>query len=1270
MGASGPNDLDIGINITTQGEDIAFEVAGSVAAIRKELKLLADQQLAGKAATAEAIAQQKQLRDELAASARQISADRKAAIAAERADLQTQRDQLAASARQIAADRKASLAQERADRQAALNEKRTMSAEERAIDAQVTADIRKATREIAAEKAAARAAERTASRQARDELLASSRQIAADRKASLTAERDAAKQAAQNAQQATAAQRATAQAALTAGRAQLAQARAVQTTSTVQKEHIALINSQSGAYQFLIQQLAAVTAAFAGFQLFKTFIAEGLQFNRIIETSNLGIAALITSQTEMKDNQGAVIVGVDKLRVAQVLATDQVQKLRIAGLQTTATTEQLVGAFQQAVAIGLRWGLTLDQIRIVTVQMSQAAGALGVPLNQMNEEIRSLLTGTITPRNTRIATALGITNEQIRQAQKAGTLFDFVTKRLEAFSVAGESTAKTFVGVMSNVKEALQNLSGDATKPLFEALKVTGQETLEQIFDLKNARITTRFAGILDVAKEVFGDLGNLLADAISSGISGAKDFNKWLIDNRLEFEKILEASRLVGDEIILLVKDVFNMVLPLGDMAAQVGVIKTTLVGVGVVVASIREMFQIILVVLGVIGFTIISSIVAPMSIFLGLVGKAVGLFNKEWGEALERVAEAGKDFVKGIAKGIGDYTKDLVNGGSAVDQFIAKVGELDAATEKSAAAHEKLRLALEAANRQEQQESDKLDDELKKKQITQKQYVDAINTLQIVSVKKQIAAEKEYFNSLDVADDRERKRTVVIINELKKRESALQKNVTIKSIAEPPPPKDSALKEEEALTILIKAQLDARLKDLKISLDNNELSYDAYYKAVIKANQDAIDKQVAALQILQAAQTDKGAQAKTLAEIKALGIRRAQIVDDETEKERQAYLKLNDDVVSAHVQLLKDQGRLVEAADLETGNKFRKLIAQLKEEVRSGTIGATEQLGFVEQLFGIDQAKVALQQLERSVKVIQDTLATQLSEINTESKTSAITESEAREKIVAAYKNARDQLVAMLPALREQARLTRDPTAIDNAKKLNIEIQQMDINIQQIGDDLLKLKVGARDAFESGLGQFLDDAVAGAKDLGTSFRDAARSIVDSLRKIATQMLANLIIQKLLQFAGFASGGFAGSSGTGSSVISGDSGLGGAARNAASGGHITGPGTTTSDSIPAWLSNGEYVIRATAVQQVGVDLLDQINAQGDRTPRARRRLRGYAEGGLVTTPTNDSGTSARLDVGLEDGLVLKHLETPAGQKTQLRFIERNAKSIRRVLGV
>jgi len=47
-----------------------------------------------------------------------------------------------------------------------------------------------------------------------------------------------------------------------------------------------------------------------------------------------------------------------------------------------------------------------------------------------------------------------------------------------------------------------------------------------------------------------------------------------------------------------------------------------------------------------------------------------------------------------------------------------------------------------------------------------------------------------------------------------------------------------------------------------------------------------------------------------------------------------------------------------------------------------------------------------------------------------------------------------------------------------------------------------------------------------------------------------------------------------------------------------ATGGHITGPGTGTSDSIPAYLSNGEYVVKADSVKHYGTSFFDSVNAK------------------------------------------------------------------------
>lgn len=80
-------------------------------------------------------------------------------------------------------------------------------------------------------------------------------------------------------------------------------------------------------------------------------------------------------------------------------------------------------------------------------------------------------------------------------------------------------------------------------------------------------------------------------------------------------------------------------------------------------------------------------------------------------------------------------------------------------------------------------------------------------------------------------------------------------------------------------------------------------------------------------------------------------------------------------------------------------------------------------------------------------------------------------------------------------------------------------------------------------------------------------------------------------------------------------------------AQGFATGGRVRGPGTGTSDSILARLSNGEYVLRAAAVRQYGTALLDRMNGL---------RLPAFASGGLVDEVAS-IGPAAGRDLGRVD---------------------------------
>jgi TP901 family phage tail tape measure protein len=120
-----------------------------------------------------------------------------------------------------------------------------------------------------------------------------------------------------------------------------------------------------------------------------------------------------------------------------------------------------------------------------------------------------------------------------------------------------------------------------------------------------------------------------------------------------------------------------------------------------------------------------------------------------------------------------------------------------------------------------------------------------------------------------------------------------------------------------------------------------------------------------------------------------------------------------------------------------------------------------------------------------------------------------------------------------------------------------------------------------------------------------------------------------------------------------------------------AAGGYISGPGTPTSDSIPAMLSNGEYVISAKAVQAAGVPMLDNINRMASggivsyNVPKMSSggRVR-FSEGGLASSSSSMYNINVQLN-----GTNLTADDVAASIHKEMRLREMAAGVNRRVGG-
>ncbi len=264
------------------------------------------------------------------------------------------------------------------------------------------------------------------------------------------------------------------------------------------------INRISFTFRRLFGIMAAFTIVRQVVQQFNNLVVAAVKSAAAVEQLETGIAGLLVSTGTVRDSFGNVVSQQNAFNVAQDVSRKQLAKLRVDAQKTAGSFEELAFAFQTAIGPGLREGLQLDAIREFTVLISQAAQKAGVAQNQLAEEIRSLLEGTITPRNTRIATILSITNDDIKRAKEMGNLMGFIMSRFKGIEQAGTASLSQMTTQATNAADALKLLLITAGGTFFNDLKnllKSFQEALQKEVDgvLKdNPAAVQAFAALFD----------------------------------------------------------------------------------------------------------------------------------------------------------------------------------------------------------------------------------------------------------------------------------------------------------------------------------------------------------------------------------------------------------------------------------------------------------------------------------------------------------------------------------------------------------------------------------------------------------------------------------------------------------------------------------------------------------------------------------------------------------------------------------------------------
>ena len=533
-------------------------------------------------------------------------------------------------------------------------------------------------------------------------------------------------------------------------------------------------------------------------------------------------------------------------------------------------------------------------------------------------------------------------------------------------------------------------------------------------------------------------------------------------------------------------------------------------------------------------------------------------------------------------------------------------------------------------------------------------------------------------------------------------------------------------------AQTTLIKAQLDAEFALLKDGLTRQQTALDAaledrlvsvrdYYTQKTAIEQREVDAEIARKQqerarSQQVATTGKSENdrlkakaevAKAEADLITLNNRRTDIEQANARKAAQAERELADALAQAREELAQITGTATDTdrqAAIE--RSYRDLRARLAAE------SDADGVSLIDRLINVKAAQANLAALEAQWRQVTERLRNAQEAIQTQQQAGLLTEAQARQQIVALQQQSATEMERLLPTMQQAAQAI-GPDAVIRVQAWRNELDRTKLTV----DEMAPLWNRIGESFGGALNGMITGAQTWRSALASIFQQVADAFLQQIviqpfqQWIAMQarMLAlklGFIQQEQTVDAAASAAKVAQKTTETTAVVSMDAakaGAGAAASQAsipivgpglaiaamvamvaavmallggikkfAGGGLVSGPGSATSDSIPARLSAGEYVVRAAAVRQVGVAFLDSLNGLS-AGPRFKGGELAFAAGGLVpevkVPPAQPQMNQAvRIVNAIDPGVTHDHLQSPAGERVIVNIIGRNARAIRSAL--
>jgi hypothetical protein len=375
---------------------------------------------------------------------------------------------------------------------------------------------------------------------------------------------------------------------------------------------------------------------------------------------------------------------------------------------------------------------------------------------------------------------------------------------------------------------------------------------------------------------------------------------------------------------------------------------------------------------------------------------------------------------------------------------------------------------------------------------------------------------------------------------------------------------------------------------------------------------------------------------------------------------EEADATKKNASEVLGLEEKILIAQGKRHEAEAKKIDEELKKYAAALRAE----GVAEDDIAKRIASAGGILKAEADFAELKRTVEQGLASFAEARARIEDEAAHHLITQADAIRKLKQLDEERVPPLRDIVAQLKQIAALTGNPELQKSADDASKAIDNQDKAVGKLKTDTQQAAATLEKDLGHSLNTFFTTGITHAKSFGDAVRQLGMSVAQDIQKMFLTLIENMIKAKLA--AKLAGGGDDGGDGGGGGGF-----LSGLFK--AEGGPVYGPGGT--DNVPTWLTSGEFVVKEPVVRQPGMKALLSALNNGIVAPSLRSGRMGFAQGGVVeggfVTGGRESNPQAQMTVGLDYGLVLKHISAhPDFGRVLIKHLDLNRKAAGAALGV